>query len=242
MCSPSSNSSTRGSSSARHFSNAAVLTSLACRDGYLYVPPTYNKGLASPLLVMLHGAGGHGKNTLATFGELSVFDEERCLLLVPESRGRTWDMIRGGFGPDVDYINKSLAYVFDRYNVDPNRLGVAGFSDGASYALSLGLPNGNLFSHIIAFSPGFMRPPSVVGKPKIYISHGVYDDVLSIDYCSRSIVPRLRQMLPHAEMHYVEFNGAHVVRADISKAALDWFLGGAPVDESTYSQNEQGSS
>jgi hypothetical protein len=44
---------------------------------------------------MLHGAGGHGKNTLATFGELSAFDESRCLLLAPESRSsRTWDMIR----------------------------------------------------------------------------------------------------------------------------------------------------
>jgi predicted esterase len=69
---------------------------------------------------------------------------------------------RGSYGPDVDFINRSLQYVFDRYTVDPARLGIAGFSDGASYALSLGLPNGDLFSHIIAFSPGFMRPPSVV--------------------------------------------------------------------------------
>ncbi len=34
-----------------------------------------------------------------------------------------------------------------------------GFSDGASYALSLGVPNGDLFTHIVAFSPGFMRLP-----------------------------------------------------------------------------------
>jgi phospholipase/carboxylesterase len=62
----------------------------------------------------------------------------------------------------VDFIDHSLQYVFDRYTVDPARLGIAEFSDGASYALSLGLPSGDLFSHIIAFSPGFMRPPSVV--------------------------------------------------------------------------------
>lgn len=70
-------------------------TSMAPRDAYLYVPPSYTPSQPSPLLVMLHGAGGHGKNTLATFGELSVFDNERCLLLVPESRSsRTWDVIR----------------------------------------------------------------------------------------------------------------------------------------------------
>lgn len=39
-------------------------------------------------------AGGHAKNTLLTFGSLDVFDTRRCLLLVPASRGSTWDMIR----------------------------------------------------------------------------------------------------------------------------------------------------
>lgn len=38
--------------------------------------------------------GGYAKNTLLTFGSLEVFDQESCLLLVPESRGSTWDMIR----------------------------------------------------------------------------------------------------------------------------------------------------
>uniref|UniRef100_A0A383W169 Phospholipase/carboxylesterase/thioesterase domain-containing protein n=1 Tax=Tetradesmus obliquus TaxID=3088 RepID=A0A383W169_TETOB len=201
------------------------------RDSYLYVPPTYNPSLPSPLLVMLHGAGGHGPNTLATFGALSVFDASRCLLLVPESRSsRTWDMIRGSFGPDVAHINSSLQYVFERYSVDPSRLGIAGFSDGASYALSLGLPNGDLFSHIIAFSPGFMRPPCVAGSPKVYISHGVHDEVLPIERCSRRLLPSLKQMLPQGEVHYVEFNGPHVVPAGISQEALLWFTNGeAPV-------------
>ncbi len=71
-------------------------------------------------------------------------------------------LLRGGFGPDVRFIDKALSKVFGSYRIDPSHLAVAGFSDGASYALSLGLPNGDLFSHIIAFSPGFMRAPSKV--------------------------------------------------------------------------------
>jgi len=35
------------------------------------------------------------------------------------------------------------------------RVGVCGFSDGASYALGLGLANGELFKSVMAFSPGF---------------------------------------------------------------------------------------
>ncbi len=77
------------------------------------------------------------------------------------------------------------------------------------------------------------------GSPKVYVSHGIYDDVLNIDYCSRRLVPRLKHMLPKAELHYVEFNGSHVVRADISKEALDWFLEGASIEESSYSQAGQ---
>jgi predicted esterase len=34
-------------------------------------------------------------------------------------------------------------------------LAVSGFSDGASYALSIGPANGDLFTHVMAFSPGF---------------------------------------------------------------------------------------
>jgi phospholipase/carboxylesterase len=34
---------------------------------------------------------------------------------------------------------------------------LGGFSDGASYALSLDLTNGDLFASLIAFSPGFIQ-------------------------------------------------------------------------------------
>jgi len=50
---------------------------------------------------------------------------------------------------------------------------IQGFSDGASYALSLGLTNGDLFTHVIAFSPGFAAPAEQRGRPRIYVSHGV---------------------------------------------------------------------
>ena len=69
---------------------------------------------------------------------------------------------RDTFGPDVAYMDQALHHVFERYSIDPGRIGLAGFSDGASYALSLGVANGDLFTHIMAFSPGFMRPPAQV--------------------------------------------------------------------------------
>ncbi|BBZ06076.1 hypothetical protein MDOR_02450 [Mycolicibacterium doricum] len=103
---------------------------------------------------------------------LRFADEFGVLLLAPASGKATWDVVVGGFGPDVTAIDQALADVFAHYTADPDRLAVGGFSDGASYALSLGMTNGDLFTHILAFSPGFAAPGDAVGRPAIYISHG----------------------------------------------------------------------
>ncbi|HEX8091215.1 MAG TPA: alpha/beta hydrolase-fold protein, partial [Blastocatellia bacterium] len=121
----------------------------------------------------------------------------------------------------VAFIDRALEHTFQLYNVKPARMAVAGFSDGASYALSLGVANGDLFTHIIAFSPGFLAPASRNGQPRIFVSHGVKDGVLPIDSCSRKIVPRLK----HAgyEVRYREFDGPHTVPPEVAREALDWF-------------------
>jgi predicted esterase len=96
-----------------------------------------------------------------------------------------------------------------------------GFSDGTSYALSLGLANGDLFTHIIAFSPGFIPRSSRQGKPRIYISHGIQDNILPIDLCSRRIVRQLQY--EHYDVSYHEFDGPHTVPMEIVREAWKWF-------------------
>jgi predicted esterase len=141
---------------------------------------------------------------------------------MPDSRQQTWDVIAGGYGPDVAYIDRALEQTFDLYNVDPARIAISGFSDGASYALSLGATNGNLFTHVIAFSPGFMAPASEHGSPALFISHGTGDRVLPIDACSRKIVSRVKRA--GYRVRYKEFDGPHTVPAEIAGEALEWFL------------------
>ena len=99
-------------------------------------------------------------------------------------------MILDDYGEDVAFIDKALARVLPNTPsippILPRRL-----LDGASYALSLGLNNGGLFTHILAFSPGFMAPARTEDSPRFFVSHGVQDAVLPIDRTSRRIVPRL---------------------------------------------------
>jgi phospholipase/carboxylesterase len=119
----------------------------------------------------------------------------------------------------VESIDQALGQVFGQYAVDPERLAIAGFSDGASYALSLGLANGQLFDHVIAFSPGFMAPPRQEGSPKVFISHGVQDQVLPISRCSRRIVPQLKAA--GYQVTYREFAGGHAVPEELSRRAFE---------------------
>lgn len=191
------------------------------RTTLLYVPAGYEPGVPAPLAVMLHGATGTATRGLIPFQ--GVADELGMILLAPESYSRTWDMILGRYGTDVHFVDTALQYVFDRCNVDPERLAIAGFSDGASYALSLGTANGNLFGYIAAFSPGFLVRKQPRGEPHIFVSHGTQDQILPIEQCSRRIVPRLRS--DGYEVDYREFDGPHGVLIEHARVAAEQIAG-----------------
>jgi predicted esterase len=191
------------------------------KDGLLYIPNTYQAKRPAALAVMLHGAGGNPQHGLSLLKHYA--DTYNIILLAPASRAQSWDLIASdSFGPDVLYIDKALKLVFEQYAIDTMHMAIGGFSDGASYALSLGLTNGDLFTHILAFSPGFVHTIETTGTPSIYISHGTQDEVLPINPCSRRIVPALQRK--GFQVKYQEFEGKHEIPATISKSGVDWFL------------------
>jgi phospholipase/carboxylesterase len=190
------------------------------RDGAFLVPAGLDPARPAPLIVALHGAGGIAMQLLDLMAVQA--ESHGVIVLAPESRGSTWDMIQGGYGPDVAFIDRALAKIFQLHPIDPSRVALSGFSDGASYGLSLGVINGELFDHIFAFSPGFMAPTSTADTPQIFVSHGIHDEVLPIDPCSRRIVPALRQAGYDVEYH--EFEGGHVVPPDMVERAVVRFL------------------
>jgi predicted esterase len=187
--------------------------------GLLYVPASYVPGKPLPLLLLLHGARGGAQGIIVHMTALA--EAFGIIILAPEARGRTWDVILGGFGADITAIDEVLDWTFERCAVDTKHLAIGGFSDGASYALSVGLANGDLFTHILAFSPGFMEPPAIVGRPGIFVSHGTRDDILPIDPSSRVFVPNLKSA--GYRVRYREFDGPHTVPDDIAREAMEWF-------------------
>lgn len=184
------------------------------RDGKLRVPHGPGHG-ALPLIVMLHGAGGDADRALSRIAGIA----DAALVVAPESLGQTWDVLMGGYGPDVQRLDARLAALFADWPLDPARLVIAGFSDGASYALSLAVMNGGLFTHALGFSPGFVAPLSISERrARMFVSHGEDDQILSITHCSRRFVPKLGRA--GFDVEYVEFAGGHEVPEAIAERAL----------------------
>jgi phospholipase/carboxylesterase len=194
------------------------------RDGLLYVPDTAEPGAG--VLVFLHGATGSGESHARAV--LAAADRYGVVLVAPDSRNfMTWDLIADGrIGPDVGFLDRVLDGLGERvgFDVAPGRLAVGGVSDGASYALTLGLSNGDVFPTVLAFSPGFLAVEEPVGRPRVFVSHGTADRVLPIDACSRSFVPLLQGA--GYDVRFDEFDGGHTVPPAVADRALAWWLDG----------------
>jgi phospholipase/carboxylesterase len=183
----------------------------------LAVPP----GDPGPLLVFFHGAGASAADSLRAVGDLAT--AQGVAVLAPTSVASTWDLIAGGLGRDVAVLDAALSQVFARLPV--TRTALAGFSDGASYALSLGVANGDLVKAVLAFSPGFLAAPGCYGRPRFWISHGTDDPVLPVEVCGRRVAGDLAA--DGYEVAYQEFAGGHVITPDLVTAALGWWLDSA---------------
>lgn len=192
---------------------------LPSRDAILYVPHGHNPAVPIPLVVLLHGGSGAASNWFD--GWETYAESYQVALLAPDSRDYTWDLIAdGAYGVDVRFIDAALAWTFDRMRVDAQRIALVGFSDGGSYAVSLGITNGDTFSRLIAFSACTLAPGTLRGKPQAFVAHGLHDPVFPIESCGRPIVSELRS---HGyTVQSLEFDGRHELPLDVTTAALDW--------------------
>ena len=217
---------------ARPAATAATLgpgeTTLA-NGAVVYRPVSLPPGPAA-LVILLHGAGGYPLDFLEQMKP--VADHRGLMLLFPHSRGRTWDFIqnlaaerdpwRGGL--DAHRLDQSLSDLFARAPVDPKRVVLLGFSDGASYGLSLGTANPQLFSAVVALSPGMFVPPDSVDRAqRVFIAHGRSDHVLSFQATSETIVRSLRA--GGANLVFRPFAGDHQIDGKVLIEALDFALG-----------------
>jgi predicted esterase len=113
--------------------------------------------------------------------------------------------------------------MFAKAPIDPNRVVLLGFSDGASYALSLGTANPRLFRSIIALSPGYTAVPRRVDPAqRIFIAHGTDDQILPPGNVRKAVLPDLQAAGLKPRMRW--FNGGHTIDRAALEEALDYAL------------------
>ena len=202
-----------------------------------YRPATLPAG-PRPLLVILHGHGQSPSDFIRMFERWA----DRCgaILVAPVAEKITWDMIATSqelevrttrpsrspmrFGEDARRIDQDLLILFRLAPIDPKRVAILGFSDGASYSLSLGLANPNLFPWVLSFSPGFaLWPERVSRKQKVFIAHGTRDSRLDFANTREAIVQPLRDA--GVEVQFRTFTGDHVLVAPILRESLQLAFG-----------------
>jgi predicted esterase len=92
------------------------------------------------------------------------------------------------------------------------------------YALSIGMINGDLFTHLIAVAPGYIVAPAPsVGSPRVFLAHGTRDNVYSVSGSRSRLVPQLRSA--GYDVVYYEFDGPHFLTPPAARAALEWLVG-----------------
>lgn len=190
------------------------------RDAYLMVPQGLDPARPAPLIVMLHGKGGQANETLGEWRRTAA--RNKVIVLAPQSRGHTWEVDNGPVGPDAVFIDQALAAVFDRFRIDPEKLAIAGFSDGGTMALSSGMVNGELFSDILAFAPIRFHAPGALGLPRVFLANGESDTGASY--------PNARAMARQLEgdgydVEFFGFKGGHYMDEDAVKRAMRRFMG-----------------
>jgi phospholipase/carboxylesterase len=193
--------------------------SAGSEECFMYVPAGYQASTPVPLVLMFHGEAQSSYQAIQTFQPHA--DAAGIALLAIDSGGTTWDIFADGvYGPDVEFMNVCLTAVFKVLNVDATRLTVEGFSDGASYALAVGRANGNFFSHVIACSAALAPGVTPVGKPAIFLAHGIQDPTFDIQSTGDAIDAKL--VADGYTVDYVRFTGVHEFPDAIVQQAIAW--------------------
>ena len=186
-----------------------------------YLPSSAVGRARVPVALFLHGALRSVEAFVEAFRPL--LDETGVMMVAPYAAQGTWDALRGRFGPDVIGLNNALEWTFGSVPVDPARLALSGFSDGATYTLAIGRANGTLFSRLIAYSPGGLLGVAPSGRPPIVVSHGFEDSVLPFVNTRDLIVPQLRAL--GYDVDFRSFTGDHAVPQSVAQDQMR-LLGG----------------
>jgi predicted esterase len=188
---------------------------------------------------VLHGAGRREELLMKAYRDEA--ERRQALFLVPRSHGMTWDLIEHAVArstpeaglapagrPDLDFLEYAYDLIFRRYPVDAERLGLVGYSDGASYALSVGLSNPHLFRAVMGWAAGFVAIENEaaapgVPRPAVLVEYGTHDELFPFEQVAVPMREQLEAFGCNVTFR-VDEGGRHWPSGAFQDEALDWFF------------------
>lgn len=191
-----------------------------------------------PLLLLLHGYGANEEDLFS----LASYVDPRFLVVSPRApitlapgayawfnlglgpQGFQYDSQEVGAG--LEALGQFLGEVRDQYQVDPTRVFLLGFSQGAMMALQLALTHPGLTAGVVALSgralpnlDQLLSDPGVLRGFPIFVAHGTIDAVLPIHHGreTRAVLSRLP-----VELDYHEYSMGHEISPESFRDASGW--------------------
>jgi predicted esterase len=123
-------------------------------------------GQARAAAILVHGRGGTAQSM---FGFVEALAVPGLAFLAPQAAGRTWYPQRfiAPLAANEPWLSSALQTVADvlaecqRSGIGPERIVVAGFSQGACLSLEFAARNPRRYGGVIAFSGGLIGPPEL---------------------------------------------------------------------------------
>lgn len=201
----------------------------------LLTPDAIDPTRRYPLFTVLHGAGRREEALAKAYR--AAANARRAFFLVPRSVEPTWDLIAGGERDDLDFLEYAYDLIYRRYPIDPLQQSLIGYSDGASYALSVGLSNAEMFSALMVWAAGFvvLDPPTTAAfradglpasKPRIYLEYGTHDQLFDF----QTVALPMRENLERSGFDVtfsVDEGGRHMPSGSFHTEVLDWYFANA---------------
>ena len=145
----------------------------------VYHPEKGNKPL--PLVIVLHGMGGSGDNTATKWAKR--LNNEFIVVCPSYPMGAWWSR------PAEDMVLDLLDHTRAQYNVDDNRIFLAGLSNGAIGVYTIGMFYPDRFAGLIpiagSITPRFMNFLINLRNTPIYMIQGAHDPIFPIQLSRR---------------------------------------------------------
>lgn len=125
--------------------NGIIISSGVERKFLLHVPDTYDPSIPSPLVISIHGFSSWPQNLMETSRWNDLADREGFIVVYPSGTGfpKRWRLPVNMMGipgseEDVAFLTTLIDSLENQYNIDPRRVYINGFSNGAGMTVVMG--------------------------------------------------------------------------------------------------------